>query len=163
MTIVIIVLAVILVLGSALWVLPSPREKSQMAMRREAMLKGLQVKLTKVKDLEYPGEELHCIAYRLARKREQGLKAQAWMVYRDKEGGEKGHEEFRIPGWNYDLSEGKHRFKNVSEISALLTALPVDVIAVQSTGAALSVYWNERGELEDVTTILDVLGGFQRL
>jgi hypothetical protein len=159
MTIVIIVLAVILVLGSALWVLPSPREKSQMAMRREAMLKGLQVKLTKVKDLECPGEELHCIAYRLARKREQGLKAQAWMLYRHAE----GDEELQVPGWSYDLSEGKYRFKNVPEISALLNALPADVIAVQCTGAALSVYWNERGEIENVTTILDVLSSFQRL
>lgn len=159
MTIFIIVLAVILVLGSALWVLPSPREKSQMAMRREAMSKGLLVKLTKVKDLEQPGEKLHCIAYRLARKREQGLKAQAWMLYRHAEGDDK----LQIPGWIYDLSEGKHRFENVQSVLELLTALPADVIAVQATGAALSVYWKERGEIENVTTILDVLNGFQRL
>ena len=159
MTIVIIVLAVILVLGSALWVLPSPREKNQMVMRREAMSKGLQVKLTKVKDLDEPGEELHCIAYRLARKREHGLKAQAWMLYRRAE----GDDELQIPGWNYELSEGKHRFKNVQEISELLAALPADVIAVQATGAALSVYWNERGEIDDVASILDVLSGFQSL
>ena len=55
MTVLIIVLAVILILGSALWVLPSPRQREQMDMRREAMLKGLQVKLSKIKDLEYPG------------------------------------------------------------------------------------------------------------
>jgi len=130
-----------------------------MAMRREAMLKGLQVKLTKVKDLEYPGEDLHCIAYRLARKREQGLKAQAWMLYRHTE----GDESLQIPGWLYDRNEGAYRFDDVQAISELLAQLPADVIAVQATGAALSVYWKERGEMDDVTTILDVLSAFQRL
>lgn len=159
MTVLIIVLAVILILGSALWVLPSPRQREQMNMRREAMLKGLQVKLTKIKDLEYPGEETHCIAYRLARQREQGLKAQAWMLYRHAQ----SNEELQIPGWLYDRSEGAHRFGDVQPISELLAQLPDDVIAVQSSGSALSVYWNEQGVMDDVATILRVLTALQRL
>jgi len=159
MTVLIIVLAVILILGSALWVLPSPRQREQMNMRREAMLKGLQVKLSKIKDLEYPGEETHCIAYRLARQREQGLKAQAWMLYRHTQGDDK----LQIPGWLYDRGEGAYRFDDVQPISELLAQLPEDVIAVQSSGAALSVYWNEQGEMDDVATILRVLTTLQSL
>lgn len=157
MKILVIVLAVVLIMGSALWVLPSPRQRQQMAMRRAAMTKGLQVKLTKVKDLEYPGEEVACIAYRLPRQRVNDPNAKEWMLYRHSE----ADPELHIPGWLYDRDGGRYRFANGDAISKILSELPKDVLAVQATAGAASIYWNERGEMEDVETILRVLGELQ--
>ena len=157
MKILVIVLAIVLIMGSALWVLPSPRQRQQMAMRRAAMTKGLQVKLTKVKDLEYPGEETACIAYRLPRQRVNDSKAKTWMLYRHSEADSERH----IPGWVYDRDGGRHRFSDGESIAKVLADLPKDVIAVQATAGAVSIYWNERGEMEDVETILRVLGELQ--
>lgn len=159
MTTLIIILAVVLILGSALWVLPSPRQRQQMALRRDAMRKGLQVKLTRIKDLQYPGEEIACIAYRLQRQRVNGPAIATWMLRRHSE----ADGELQIPGWIFDRSEGRHRFVDGDAVAATLAPLPEDVLAVQSTAGALSVYWNERGEMEDVDTILSVLTELRNL
>lgn|GEM_PF-1486513 len=163
MAFLIIALTVTLVLGSALWVLPSPRERGQMAMRREAMLKGLQVKLTKIKDREYPGEQIQCIEYGLAHRRAQGLKLQTWMLYRQTENDRASLSvrEAGISGWFYDRDQGSYRFDDSETMSMLLAQLPEDVMAVQCTVGALSVYWQERGEMDDVAAILTVLTGLQ--
>ena len=159
MTTLIIICAVILILGSSLWILPSPRQRAQMQLRREAMMKGLQVKLTKVKDLEFPGEEIHCIAYRLQRQLKQVPKNKTWMLYRHNE----SNDELRIPGWLYDRHSGFYRFEHVQPVSELLAQLPEDVIAVEGSTGTLSIYWNEKGDSDDLATILRVLTEFQAL
>ena len=159
MTTLIIVCAIILILGSSLWILPSPRQRAQMKLRREAMMKGLQVKLTKVKDLEYPGEEVHCIAYRLPRQPKSVAKNKTWMLYRHSE----SNDELRIPGWLYDRHAGLYRFDDVQAVLTLLAQLPEDVIAVEGSIGTLSVYWNEQGDSDDLVTIMRVLTELQAL
>jgi len=159
MTTLIIICAVILILGSSLWILPSPRQRAQMQLRREAMMKGLQVKLTKVKDLEYPGEEQHCIAYRLARQSKPVSKSETWMLYRHSE----MNDELRIPGWLYDRHGGLYRFDDVRPISELLAQLPEDVIAVEGSAGTTSVYWNEKGDSGDLAVIFRILTELQTL
>jgi hypothetical protein len=157
MTILIIILAVVLIMGSALWVLPSARQRQQMAMRRAAMAKGMQVKITRIKDLEYPGEEMPCIAYRLPRQRVNDPSHHEWMLYRHSE----ADPELHIPGWLYDREKGRHRFSDGGAIAKILLRLPSDVKAVQATAGAVSIYWDERGDIQDLDTILQVLKALQ--
>jgi len=157
MTTLIIICAVILILGSSLWILPSPRQRAQMELRRSAMRKGLQVKLSKIKDLEYPGEEVRCIAYRLPRHRTNGVNTPEWMLLRHTQ----ADEELQVPGWIYERVAGRYRFSDGDAAAKILAQFPTDVMAVQSTTGAVSVYWNENGEQDDVDTILRVLTELQ--
>lgn len=159
MTTLIIICAVILILGSSLWILPSAHQREQMQLRREAMMKGLQVKLTKIKDLAYPGEELHCVAYRLPRQGKPVAKNQSWMLYRHGD----DREELRIPGWVYDNQSGFYRFDDDQAVSKLLAQLPADVMAVEGSAGTTSVYWNERGDSNDLAVIQRTLGELQAL
>jgi hypothetical protein len=157
MTTLIIICAVILILGSSLWILPSPRQRAQMELRRTAMRKGLQVKLSKIKDLEYPGEEKNCIAYRLPRHRTNDVNTPKWMLLRHTQ----TDEELQVPGWIYERVAGRYRFSDGEAIAKILAQFPADVMAVQSTSGSVSAYWNENGEMEDVDTLLRVLTELQ--
>lgn len=157
MTTLIIICAVILILGSSLWILPSSRQRAQMELRRAAMRKGLQVKLSKIKDLEYPGEEMNCIAYRLPRHRTNDATIPEWMLLRHTQ----TDEETQVPGWVYERVAGRYRFSDGEAAAKILAQFPADVMAVQSTTGAISAYWNENGEMDDVDTILRVLTELQ--
>jgi len=128
-----------------------------MELRRSAMRKGLQVKLSKIKDLEYPGEEVRCIAYRLPRHRTNGVNTPEWMLLRHTQ----ADEELQVPGWIYERVAGRYRFSDGDAAAKILAQFPTDVMAVQSTTGAVSVYWNENGEQDDVDTILRVLTELQ--
>ena len=159
MTTLIIIFAVLLVLGSSLWILPSAKQREQMRLRREAMMKGLQVKLTQIKDLDYPGEVLKCIAYRMERRGKPVNKQQTWMLYRHPE----SEQSLSIPGWIYDTHGGLYRFPETTPIAELLAELPQDVKAVEGGLGSVSVYWNERGDSDDLATIQRVLDRLQSL
>lgn len=159
MTTIIIICALILIVGSSLWILPSPRQRAQMKLRREAMMKGLLVKLVKINDLEYPGEQVSCIAYRLPRQTKPVEKKHTWMLHRHTG----DNSELRIPGWIYDRHGGLYRFESTDLISKLLAQLPDDVIAVEAGLGTTSIYWHERGDSEDLATIMRVLSAIQAL
>lgn len=159
MATIIIVLAIVLILGSMFWVLPSPKERRQMLLRKAAMDKGLNVQITKIKDIASPGHLLDCVAYRLFDLDQQQHKEKMpWKLLRTKE-------DWRmdIDGWTLDKSIAKESIQDIETITGTVARLPEDCIAVESNKQSTSVYWQERGDEQAINDIFDVLTKLQSL
>lgn len=157
MSILVIVLAVCLVLGSMLWVLPSAKERQQMVLRRQAMRMGIQVQLSKLEDPSNPFEKIHCVAYRLPHRQvEKGAKS--WLLY-----GKTITRNPEIGGWGFGARAPRPETRYLEGLKPLLARLPEDAIALELTPGAVSVYWREKGQSEDVETIFQVLESVQQL
>jgi len=157
MSILIIVLAVCLMLGSMLWVLPSAQERQQMVLRRQAMRMGIQVQLSKLDNPNNPFDKIHCVAYRLPRKQvEKGIKS--WLLY-----GKAVTRNAEIGDWGFGARAPRPETSYLERLKPLLTRLPEDAIALELTPGAVGVYWREKGQSEDVETIFQVLTLVQQL
>lgn len=162
----IIVVAILLVIGPIIAILPSKRQKEQMAMRKVAMSRGLSVQLVNIRDpdpapdayLSNTGKPLEPImkamAYRIARRRPTDwrlIPQVDWCVFRkrDAPAGE-------LPaGWAYEREPGDQMSNDFKGFLAThLDNLPSDVIKVEEVNYLLSVYWNERGGLDAVNAVL---------
>ncbi len=157
MTLLIILLAACLVLGSAMWVLPSPKEKRQMLLRRHAMSKGIQVQLSKLQNPKNPMDKIHCIAYRLpiqhARKENK-----AWLLYQP-EMSLRSH----VNGWSFAAHGSRPDEQLVAQLKPLVEKLPKDTLAIERTPVSVGLYWQERGGTEDVDAIQQILHTMQSL
>lgn len=160
MTLLILGLALCLILGSMLWVLPSKKERAQMQLRREAMRRGFQVQLNKLEERLNPFEKIHCVAYRLPRRK---VKSQAlsWIIYRATEEELKQLQE--APPWLYSPRSLRPTPEQQQAILLLLQALPQDVVAVDANPGRVSIYWHERGATSDLDSILRVLQELQEI
>jgi hypothetical protein len=147
----IIVMAITLIVGSMLWVLPSPKERRQMRLRQLAMDKGLRVQLTRIKDMGSPGKMLDCVAYRLSEGAHKSDR-QNWKLFRTTE-------EWRmdINGWSFGKTLKKENFPDIEAIKDCVTQLPEDCVVVESTKYAVSIYWNEQGDENTLVDIEEVL------
>lgn len=142
----------LVLIGSVTWLLPSPRERYQMELRRAAMAAGLQVRLRK---LEVPGdrEPRDCAVYTLrrdhARVESFEPRLHAWQLVR----GETAFLDPVVPGWSYLVRPEETAAVPVD----VLEGLPDTVTALVSSRDGLSVYWNERGDAGSVRAFADLL------
>ena len=162
----IVIIAVLMVVGPVIAILPSKRQKEQMAMRRIAMARGLSVQLVNIEDPDpAPGEYLtntgkplepvmKAMAYRIARRRPSDWRLVPqvdWCVIRK-------HDATPGPlpaGWAFAPEPGpemSNDFKGF--LASHLDNLPADVIKVEENNYQLSVYWNERGGMDAVNSVL---------
>ncbi len=144
----------LLLVGSTLWLLPSPRERYQMELRRVAMEAGLQVRLRK---LEVPGdrEPRDCAVYTLRRGHHQVERFEprlhAWQLVR----GETAFLDPVVAGWSYLV-----RPEETAAVPlAALAELPATVTALASSRDGISVYWDERGDADSVRGFAALLAG----
>lgn len=151
MAAVIIAMAIILILGSMLWVLPSPKERRQMKLRQLAMGNGLNVHLARIKDISSPGKMLNCVAYRLPKGSYKSYNP-SWKLFRTTE-------EWRmdIKGWSFDKTVEKEKLPDIETIEDCVTRLPDDCVVVESNKHSVSIYWSERGDENAVAGIEEVL------
>lgn len=157
MTLIIIVLAVCLILGSALWILPSPKEKRQMLLRRHAMSKGIQVQLSQLKDPQNPLDKIHCAAYRLALAPDKN-KSRGWLLYQPELSYRSD-----VNGWGFEIRPPVPDKNLLNQLSSLVEQLPAGILAIEQTPVSVAVYWRERGEISDVDRIYETLVGLQSL
>lgn len=157
---VIITIVCLSMLGSLLWLMPSPRQRAQAILRQHAMRSGLQVQMTKLLFPraigEHAGDERQCIAYRLGRTKTPISKTFcSWQVFRLV-----SHATTGLPeGWCWGRGEGALSDAQCALITEVLASLPADVYAVESTPVAVSVYWEERGSQQTVDQLLEALRG----
>lgn len=161
-------LAILLIIGPIFALLPSKRQKAQLALRKVARERGLSVELTQVDDPDpQPGAYISatgkrlpqvkaCIAYRVQRKRQdtwQKLPRVNWAIARRSE-------------TSYDLAEGWSWIDTdtdtlspqfVETLKNLLRLLPADTFKVDEVGSVASIYWTEQGDEGDVAAIHEFL------
>ncbi len=105
-----------------------------MLLRKKALDKGLNVQLTKIKDISYPGKFLHCVAYRLL-DQDQIKEKNAWKLFRT-------NEDWRmdIDGWTFDKSIAKEDVQDLETITETIARLPDDCVAVESNKVCTGIY-----------------------
>ena len=151
MTEIIVVLIVFSLMGSALWVLPSKKERAKMDMRMRARKHGLQVQLTQ---LSYPDkwdkvtEKRPACAYHLFR----GKPLKDFTDIRV----------FPYEVWKYAPLGSWYSSRAVgmpNEIVDLLDKYHHVLLAVEIKSDCISLFWNEQGDLDVVDELASVLHG----
>lgn len=156
------IVLVILVLIAPIWaLLPSARQKEQMALRKRAREAGLRTELTTIQDPDPDTDEytsitgkpleqkLQCIAYRVPRPRPsdwRSLPAMTWTVVRGPGGWQ----------WTQPFPEAASAELRQAVDSAL-EKLPHDAIRVDEERYVVSIYWHERGGEPGVDVIIEAL------
>ncbi len=145
-------------------ILPSKRQKQQMAFRQSARSAGVSVALVKVEDpdsdrdkyLSATGRplprDLACVAYRRPRKKAMspaGIPTPGWRLTRDKSC---GNQLTWVESDSGDLDPTFRQF-----VESHLSDLPADVIRLDETAGLVSVYWHERSDEEGLAKLLGFL------
>lgn len=172
MTWLLIVFILALIVGPILILLPSPRQKEQMAFRAEAKARGITVELCTVED-PHPNPEsylsatgkpldpvIKCIAYRIARKRPLHWRRTpriSWTLIRTQD----AHSADLPGGWEWNEPADELPENLTQALAKELPRLPEDVITVAESNYIVSVNWREKGgsdALEGVCSFLEILG-----
>ena len=149
-------------------ILPSARQKEQMAMRKKAMSAGVSVKLTAIDDpnpkqqkyISHTGKALppvlKVIGYRLQRRRANDWRRRPeveWCL--QKKPDSLKDNETRVFSWT--APPGKDMSAElVSFINGQLSELPEDVEQIEEDGYIVTVYWHEK-HAGDESKIIDFL------
>lgn len=145
----IVALVVASLIGSIMWVMPSPRQRYQAHLRLKARKLGIQVQLARVELPRARGEtepEVRTIpAYRIPRTNLERNERDSWTPWEvlrvdtlDNEG--------LIEGWSWSKGQGVLSPVAVERINAVLSQLSDDVLGIESTPLSLTLYWDERGD-----------------
>lgn len=161
-------LAILLIIGPIFALLPSKRQKAQLALRNVARKRGLAVELTQIDDPDpQPGDYISatgkrlpqvkkCIAYRVQRKPQetwQNLPNINWAIARKSETSDDLAE-----GWCWiDTDSDTLSPQFVQTLKNLLRLLPADTFKVDEVGSVASIYWTEQGDEQDVAAIHEFL------
>jgi hypothetical protein len=161
-----ILLAALLIIGPAFALLPSARQKEQIAMRRFAMGEGAVVELTKTDDPDPDGDDyltatgkplpqvLSVVAYRLHRPPSTHWRKMDpidWCVVRRQAAVSP------VPGWEWLTSPQQVNPDFTAYLTAAVGRLPADVVKVEEKASVISVYWKEVGGAASAEVIVDFL------
>lgn len=151
------IIVIALLISPVLRILPSPREKQQMNLRKKAMSLGMQVQLAALPTPRgaLPSDPVPAAAYRLNRGSEQREIFRRHITYiigRSKDNAE--HWEWYNPVLMPDIKTADQRI-------ASLKGLPKTVSIVESTPTTSAVYWLEEGTDQDVELIHKTLLALQ--
>lgn len=162
---VIITIVMLSLLGSLMWIKPSPQQKLQASMRLHAKKLGFVVQIARIETTRGKGEmepkKISVPAYRILRTdlppdaRDTWV---SWQIFRIENVADAG----LPPGWSWKKGEGQLSPASLGLIRTLIEHLPGDVIALESSPVHFSVYWRERGDLatldamrEQIQLVLD--------
>ena len=164
MSYLIIILILFFVVAPIVAILPSKRQKQQMAFRQSARAAGVSVALVKIEDpdsdrdkyLSATGRplprDLACVAYRRPRKKvisQIPLPVPSWRVSRDKS------LDNQLTWIETDTGDIDPIF--LQFIESHLSDLPADVIRLDETAGLVSVYWHERSDEQGLAKLLGFL------
>jgi len=167
MTWLIIGLILLAAFGPVLWLVPSRRDRHLSALRDQARREGLVVALQHVPKLNPSADErvtaggrvkqptVACTAYTRTLPRRL-VELPAWRLLRGND-----HPQARA-GWQFDPARnaGGSEFQaSMEAIAGLFDELPRDVIGVELSPRALTLYWLESGSADrsTVTRLSDML------
>ncbi len=144
----IIVLIMLSLVGSMMWVMPSPRQRFQSKLRLEARKYGFNVSLAQLVFPRATGEvepeKRNLPVYRMLRNNLEKAERndwQEWAVARVVSQSNTG-----LPtGWSWIRGEFEFKSPKLEHIAEWVEALPDEIVAVESNGLQLSLYWTEPG------------------
>ncbi|MBV1786515.1 hypothetical protein KQ940_00420 [Marinobacterium sp. D7] len=155
----IIIFIVMSLIGSVMWVMPTPRQRFQAQLRLRAKPLGFHIQLASLQlprqTGEVEGDTLNVPVYRMQRlnlDRAQKACWKTWKVFRGETLANEGLQE----GWSWIDGERALSEVALSRLNQVLKQLPLDVIALESTPTHASAFWQE-GKGEDLERIAEQL------
>lgn len=153
---VISIVVMLSIIGSIMWIRPSPRERMVSMIRLHARKLGFIVQLAQLETTRGKGqmvaEKMHVPAYRVLRNdltRQEKDQWISWQIFRIENVANQG-----LPaGWSWKKGEFTLSQDACQMICELIDALPVDVKALESSPIHFSVYWRESGGIEQLDAI----------
>lgn len=160
---VISILVLLSLIGSVMWIKPSPRERMQSQMRLHARKAGLVVQLATLETPRARGEtepsQLRLTAYRRLRTEQARGRVPlgVWQVFRIENIASEG-----LPsGWSWKQGERSLAPAQLASLNQTLEALPRSVLALEGNPQQLSLYWREEGGCERVDQLAQQLRQLQ--
>lgn len=151
---------ILVVVGSVVWVRPSPRDKKLAAWRRDALVAGLKVKLEGFKaDPKQSGirEDITGTSYQLFNSEPSKKDSLVWAVVKD-------------PGWLQDhLPEGWSWYKAqveeqlIEQVVEQIKKAPLEIIGIERTPYMSRIVWKEVGKNFDPETLKQFLKEVQAI
>lgn len=145
----IVLLCILMVVGSVVWVRPSPRDKKLATWRRDAIVAGIKVRLDTLKAEpkesgireDVPG--ISYILYNPAPDKNDSLtwavvKAQGWL------------NEGLPDGWSWHTKAVPSK---AAEVALLLAAAPINIVGLERTPHSSRVMWGEDGVVFDAQAL----------
>lgn len=138
---ILVILAILIVVGSVVWVRPSPRDQKLAAWRRDALVAGLKVSLQGLKaEPKQSGirDDIEGASYTLYNPASQKGDELSWAVV-------------KAQGWlQEDLPEQWSWYKenghvSHAQVAQLIQDCPLEVLAIERTPVSSRVIWKETG------------------
>jgi hypothetical protein len=144
-----------IILSPLMWFRQSPRQKLVTDMRKEAAAKGMRVKLSKPADAREGEGRLEYVTYRLpwVTDSSPSIKPamEKWLLIRDTRRGDPSP----WPPWQWLGQESNEELNDV--VGIIIKSLPKDVVALEVSKSGVLIFWQERGQLEDIAVIYHLL------
>jgi len=159
----IVTLVVLSLVGSVSWVLPTPLQRAQAKIRKLAMQKGVQVRISKLQGPREQGEvapDSHLATGYTMPRASDAVKTMAkshnWEIFKANGLHNKG-----LPqNWCWNRGEGALAPAQLAVLETLMMTLPKDVYAVSASPIGVAVYWHEKAtpqELDDLIVFMQAL------
>jgi len=155
----VIVLIVMVVVGSVVWIRPSPRDQKLALWRRDAIMAGLKVRMQTLK----------------AEPKNSGIRDDVpgvtyeWYDPAPEKGDEKTWAVVKADGWLKEgLPEGWSWYSEAQEeiaekVSDIIQACPLEVNALERTPRSSRVIWSENGKEYDPNSLKEFLMKMQAI
>lgn len=157
---VISIVVMLSLIGSIMWIRPSPRERMLSRIRLHARQLGFTVQIANLETTRGKGEmepeKIRVPAYRMLRNdlsRDEKENWQSWQIFRTENVANQGLPE----GWSWKRGEYELSDDTCQQITQLIQRLPSEVIALESSPIHFSVYWREVGGIEQLDAIHQAL------
>ena len=153
---VISIVVMLSLIGSIMWIRPSPRERMVSQVRLHARKLGFIVQIAQLETTRAKGEmepeKVRLPAYRILRNdlsRDEKDRWTSWQIFRTDNVANQG-----LPqGWSWKKGEYELSKDACEIISQLIGQLPKEVRALESSPMHFSVYWREAGGIEQLDAI----------
>lgn len=153
---VISIVVMLSLIGSIMWIRPSPRERMVSQIRLHARKLGFTVQIAQLETTRAKGEmepeKIRLPAYRVLRHdltRDEKDHWISWQIFRTENVANQN-----LPlGWSWKKGEYELSKEACAIISQLIAQLPEEVRALESSPVHFSVYWREAGGTEQLDSI----------
>lgn len=149
----IVLLCIFMVVGSVVWVRPSPRDQKLAIWRRNALLAGLKVKLETLKAEPVNSgirTDLEGISYILFNPAVDKLDKSGWAVVKAQGWLNEGLPE----GWSWHTAAVAAKS---AQVCALIDASPLPIVGLERTPYSARIIWGEPGTVFDAQVLKDFL------
>lgn len=155
MTYLLIAFVLAIILSPLMWFRQSPRQKLITDMRRAAAAKGMRVKLSKPAGAREGEGRLEYVTYTLPwiPDSDPSLepRMEKWLLIRDTRRGDASP----WSPWQWLGRESNNALNDV--IGSAVEMLPENVAALEASRDGVLIYWQERGQLNDISKVFDQL------